>query len=132
MNLKLELLSPEKIGFSSESVFSVAIPGYEGEFEVLFGHVDTISVIKTGLVKIKEKEEDEGVEILVFVGVVNITNQSVYILVDEFFIFKDLKQPELESMLKEAEEKLDLVSLEDKESVYQKITFLKKLIATRF
>ena len=46
----LEIISPEKIIFTGE-VDSVAVPGVEGEFEMLNNHAAIVSNLKKGSIK---------------------------------------------------------------------------------
>lgn len=48
----LEIVSPEATLFSSE-VDSVAVPGVNGEFEMLKDHAPVVSLLKEGTIKIK-------------------------------------------------------------------------------
>ncbi|MDO7136969.1 MULTISPECIES: F0F1 ATP synthase subunit epsilon [Algibacter] len=58
----LEIVSPEATLFSGE-VTSVAVPGVNGEFEMLNNHVPIISILKEGFVKISGNVElDEAVQ----------------------------------------------------------------------
>ena len=58
----LEIVSPEAVLFSGE-VTSVAVPGVNGEFEMLNNHVPIISILKEGFVKISGNIElDEEVQ----------------------------------------------------------------------
>lgn len=47
----LEIVSPEQILFSGE-VTSVAVPGIDGEFEMLNNHAAVVSLLAKGKVKI--------------------------------------------------------------------------------
>lgn len=47
----LEIVTPEATLFSGE-VTSVAVPGLNGEFEMLNNHAPIVSVLKNGFVKI--------------------------------------------------------------------------------
>ncbi|ARV09531.1 hypothetical protein BTO05_07705 [Winogradskyella sp. PC-19] len=47
----LEIVSPEATLFSGD-VTSVAVPGVNGEFEMLNSHAPIVSILKAGLVKI--------------------------------------------------------------------------------
>ncbi|WP_027137894.1 F0F1 ATP synthase subunit epsilon [Gaetbulibacter saemankumensis] len=47
----LEIVSPEATLFTSE-VDSVAVPGVNGEFQVLNNHAPIVSTLKSGFVKI--------------------------------------------------------------------------------
>lgn len=49
--MKLEIITPEKIVFNAD-VTSVAVPGADGEFQVLDNHADIISTLVKGKVKI--------------------------------------------------------------------------------
>lgn len=53
----LEIVSPEAVLFSSE-VISVAVPGINGEFQMLNNHAPIISILKEGTVKIDVKNVD--------------------------------------------------------------------------
>ena len=60
----LEIVSPEATLFSGE-VTSVAVPGVNGEFEMLNNHAPIVSLLKEGVVKIsgnielKEEVQDK-------------------------------------------------------------------------
>jgi len=47
----LEIVSPEAILFSG-NVDAVAVPGVNGEFQILNNHAPVVSLLKEGLVKI--------------------------------------------------------------------------------
>ena len=47
----LEIISPEKIIFTGE-VSSVAVPGVDGEFEMLNNHASIVSNLKKGFIKV--------------------------------------------------------------------------------
>jgi F-type H+-transporting ATPase subunit epsilon len=58
----LEIVSPEATLFSGD-VESVAVPGINGEFEMLNNHAPTVSLLKEGHVKIYgDIQLDEEVE----------------------------------------------------------------------
>ncbi len=58
----LEIVSPEATLFSGE-VTSVAVPGVNGEFEILNNHAPIVSLLKEGFVKISGNIElDQTVE----------------------------------------------------------------------
>jgi F-type H+-transporting ATPase subunit epsilon len=58
----LEIVSPEATLFSGE-VTSVAVPGVNGEFEMLNNHAPIVSLLKEGTVKISGTVElDEEVQ----------------------------------------------------------------------
>lgn len=49
--MHLEVVSPEAVLFSSE-VDSIAVPGANGEFQMLNNHAPIVSTLKKGVVKI--------------------------------------------------------------------------------
>ncbi|MEC3906470.1 F0F1 ATP synthase subunit epsilon [Tamlana sp. 2201CG12-4] len=58
----LEIVSPEATLFSGE-VTSVAVPGVNGEFQMLNNHAPVVSILKEGVVKIAGNIElDEDVQ----------------------------------------------------------------------
>ena len=69
----LEIVSPEATLFSGE-VTSVAVPGVNGEFEMLKDHAPIVSLLKEGFVKISGNIElDEEVQDKFTKGDKNIT-----------------------------------------------------------
>jgi len=49
--MKLEIISPEAVLLQSE-VKSVAVPGVNGEFQILDNHAPIVSILQEGLIKI--------------------------------------------------------------------------------
>lgn len=52
----LEIVTPEAVLFSSE-VSSVAVPGINGEFQMLNDHAPLVSILTKGIVKIQAKND---------------------------------------------------------------------------
>ncbi len=91
----LEIVSPEAILFSSE-VTSVALPGVNGEFQMLNNHAPIVSLLVAGTIKIQtsnvsidEKFEDKFTSTedgrLAFViksGVIEMKDNKVIVLAD--------------------------------------------------
>ncbi len=89
----LEIISPEKIIFTGE-VLSVAVPGVNGEFEMLNNHAAIVSNLKKGSIKIygnitldesqKEvfKKESRGYFFDINSGTVEMKNNKVTALVE--------------------------------------------------
>ena len=89
----LEIISPEKIIFTGE-VESVAVPGVDGEFEMLNNHAAIVSNLKKGAIKIygnislddvqKEvfKKGDRGYFLDINSGTVEVKNNKVTALVE--------------------------------------------------
>lgn len=91
----LEIVSPEAILFSSE-VTSVALPGVNGEFQMLSNHAPIVSLLVAGTVKIQAsnttvdekfenrftKTEDGKLAFLIKSGVIEMKDNKVIVLAD--------------------------------------------------
>ena len=89
----LEIISPEKIIFTGE-VESVAVPGVNGEFEMLNNHAAIVSNLKKGAIKVygnitlddtqKEifEKGDRGYQLDINSGTVEMKNNKVTALVE--------------------------------------------------
>lgn len=90
----LEIVSPEATLFSGE-VTSVAVPGVDGNFEMLNNHAPIVSLLKQGLVKIKgnitldevvsdkfTKEDNNTTLLKINSGTVEMKDNKVIVLVD--------------------------------------------------
>ena len=89
----LEIISPEKIVFNGE-VSSVAVPGVDGEFEMLNNHAAIVPNLKKGSIKVygdisldesqKEvfKKEGRGYFYSINSGTVEMKNNKVTALVE--------------------------------------------------
>ena len=89
----LEIISPEKIIFTGE-VESVAVPGVNGEFEMLNNHAAIVSNLKKGAIKVygniilddiqKEifEKGDRGYLLDINSGTVEMKNNKVTALVE--------------------------------------------------
>ncbi len=89
----LEIVTPEATLFSGE-VDSVAVPGVNGEFEMLKDHAPIVSILKEGQVKIfgsiqleEEVEEkftkiDKGVSLVINSGTLEMKENKIIVLAD--------------------------------------------------
>ena len=55
---KIEIVSPERLIFSDQSVQEVVLPSYEGEMGILKDHIPIISFLRPGMVKILKFSEN--------------------------------------------------------------------------
>ena len=76
--MQVEIINPDKQIFSGEADL-VQLPGKDGSFEILNNHAPIISVLKTGKVKIVDKEKNvQFFEIKG--GVIEVLNNKILIL----------------------------------------------------
>jgi F-type H+-transporting ATPase subunit epsilon len=78
--LNLEVLTPSGPIFNG-AVTSVTVPGEEGEFGVLAGHVALTTLLKAGVIDLV-KEDGKKESIVVNWGVIQIAHGKVIVLVD--------------------------------------------------
>jgi len=90
----LEIVTPEAILFSGE-IDSVAVPGINGEFQMLNNHAPIVSLLQKGTVKIygsieieeefeeKFSKDDKGVTLLpISSGTIELKENKIIILAD--------------------------------------------------
>ena len=89
----LEIVTPEQIVFSAE-VTSVAVPGINGEFQMLNSHAPIISLLSNGNIKIDATLTDEQSKTLskndsdsrwiysIKSGVIEVNNNKIIVLAD--------------------------------------------------
>jgi F-type H+-transporting ATPase subunit epsilon len=76
--MQVEIINPDKTIFSGEAEL-VQLPGKDGSFEILNNHAPIISVLRTGKVKIVDKEKKvQFFEIRG--GVIEVLNNKILIL----------------------------------------------------
>ncbi|MBI9036108.1 MAG: F0F1 ATP synthase subunit epsilon, partial [Bacteroidales bacterium] len=54
--MTIEIITPEKSIFTGEAEL-VQLPGIDGSFEILNNHAPLISVLKTGKIKVMDREK---------------------------------------------------------------------------
>ena len=122
--MKLIIISQTKKLYEQD-IKMVTVPGKEGELGILPGHVNLISILDTGEVKIKEK--DKEVTFVINGGIIEIKNDELIILANEAALAPELVAKEIDEAIKMAEEKrrgllepTELIQLE-KQLRYEKL-----------
>ena len=77
--IKLEIVTPEKI-VVSEYVDEVVLPGIEGEFGVLHGHIPFLTALKVGILSYKRDDAQE--HLAVSWGYVEVAGDNVKVLAE--------------------------------------------------
>lgn len=89
----LEIVTPEATLFKGE-VTSVAVPGVNGEFEMLKDHAPIVSLLKAGHVKLygdiqleeevedKFTKEDRGIWLAIKSGTIEMKDNKIIVLAD--------------------------------------------------
>ena len=125
---QLELVSPEKLMFSGD-VTDVLVPGTEGDFVVMAGHMPLMSALRPGVIDIGEAD---GTHTRLFVrgGFADVTNTSLTLLAETAIPLADLDSAKLETEIKDASEDFaDAKGEEAKRIAGEKLDRLKELKA---
>lgn len=77
----LEIITPDEKIFEGE-VMHATFPGADGSFQILNNHAAMVSVLGTGDIKYQQEKEKE-VHIMVDGGVVEVSHNSVNVLVEK-------------------------------------------------
>lgn len=77
--MELEIVTPDKTIFKGEADL-VQLPGIDGSFEIMSNHAPLISVLKKGIVKIKNGKAEDFYEVKG--GVVEVLNDRVLVLAE--------------------------------------------------
>jgi F-type H+-transporting ATPase subunit epsilon len=77
--IKLEIVTPERI-VVAEDVDEVVLPGIEGEFGVLLGHIPFLTALKVGVLTYKKGDVEE--HLAVSWGYVEVTGDNVKVLAE--------------------------------------------------
>ena len=122
----LEIVNPEKSFFLKENVSEVVIPAFEGEMGILKDHIHLITFLRPGIIKIvSDKDRNFFVED----GTVEFSNNNLLILTSTVREVSDLNNSMLESLLSEAEKRINSDEISDKEKylLSYKISTLKNI-----
>ena len=103
-NIKLEIISPERI-FFSDDVKMVTLPSYEGDMSILKHHISIITFLRPGIIKVQKNDESFD-EFFVEDGTVEYFNDSLVALSTSAINVKDLSQEFVDNLTKDSQEKL--------------------------
>ena len=125
--IKLEIVTPERV-VVSEEVDEVVLPGIEGEFGVLHGHIPFLTALKVGVLTYKM----EGVEehLAVSWGYVEVAHDSVKVLAETAEKATEIDLSRAQSA-REAAEKILTAGKEDTEYEEAKVRLEKAIIRTQ-
>tara|TARA_A100001011_G_scaffold300897_1_gene314350 strand:+ start:151 stop:531 length:381 start_codon:yes stop_codon:yes gene_type:complete len=119
----IEIISPDKSIYSSKVVEAV-LPCFEGQITILKDHIPLITFLRPGLIELENNKK-----FYVEDGTVEFSNNNLLILSASAQSLKDIKNQNIESMIKDTEEKIlqDKISDKQKYILNYKIETLKQL-----
>jgi F-type H+-transporting ATPase subunit epsilon len=126
--IQFELVSPEK-KLMSEEVTMAVIPGTEGDFGVLSGHMPLITNVRTGVVEIyRENMTQVSERVFIAGGFADVSGEQCTLLAEQAINVNDIDVDDVTRQISEAEEKLNSVANDiDKKNFHKKIDILRAM-----
>ena len=126
-NFNFEIVSPEKIIFSSEASM-VKLPSYEGDMSILQNHIPIITFLRPGIIKV-EKNNAKLEEFFVQDGTIEFFNNNLVVLSTSVLSVKDISKEFLDDLNQETSKKLESqdISDQDRYILNQKLDILKDI-----
>lgn len=109
--MPLELVTPERLVLS-EAVEMVEIPGVEGDFGVLPGHMNFISLIRPGVIRI-HKSGGEILRVFVAGGTAEVTPGHCTILAEREINLSAMNANDAQAKLAEAQNTLSIAGTDE-------------------
>ena len=109
---KIDIVSPERLIFSDQSVQQVVLPSYEGEMGILKDHIPIISFLRPGIVKILKFSENVN-SFFVQDGIIEFYNNNLTILSSKIINIKNLNKEKIDQLIVETEKILNDEKLND-------------------
>jgi len=107
---KLEIISPEKIIYSSEPT-EVVIPSYEGYMTILYDHSALITFLRPGVIEVKGNETKKY---FIEEGTVEFSDNKMLILTNTTIDIKELNKEKIDKMIELSQKILREDDLNDK------------------
>ena len=97
---KIEIVSPERLIFSDQSVQEVVLPSYEGEMGILKDHIPIISFLRPGIIKIFKSSENVN-SFFAQDGIIEFYNNNLTILSTKIINIKNLNKEKIDQLITE-------------------------------
>ncbi|MFP4332436.1 MAG: ATP synthase F1 subunit epsilon [Campylobacterales bacterium] len=106
--LNLSIVTPNGQIFNNK-VTMVTLPGADGEFGVMPGHADTLSLLKTGVIELK-KENGEIEYVAIDWGYTKVSEGSVDVLIDDAVLIDGVSEGEIANAVAKAKDLVEKAS----------------------
>jgi F-type H+-transporting ATPase subunit epsilon len=127
--IPFDIVSPERLLLSDEADM-VTVPGSEGEFGVLAGHMPLISTLRPGVIAIKGGVMSGDSRFFVLGGFAEASPVKLTILAEEAIPIEKIDAAALEQRIRNSEEDLGLAKTEaDRARVGEQLDHLRQLRA---
>lgn len=101
----VEVLTPEKVLFSSDQVVSLTVPAWEGSLGVMANHAPLVAALRTGVITVRLSNDDE-VRISTTGGFMEVADNRAVILCDIAELDKEIDVERARRALERALERL--------------------------
>ena len=126
--IAFDLVSPEKLLLSGNADM-VTLPGAEGYFGVMAGHMPVISTLRPGVIDVQNDGRDE--KYFVLGGFAEVSATKVTVLAEEALPFSDLDAARLDQRITDTEEDLIAAKTDaERHRVAEALDHLKLIRAT--
>ena len=102
--IAFDIVSPERLLLSDEADM-VTVPGADGEFGVLAGHMPLISTLRPGMIDVKGGDKGDA-KYFILGGFAEVTNTKVTVLAEEAVPMTEMDLVALDQRIHDAEENL--------------------------
>jgi F-type H+-transporting ATPase subunit epsilon len=106
--ISFDLVSPERL-LLTEQAEMVTVPGTDGYFGVLAGHMPLISTLRAGMIEIKGGDHGEA-RYFIRGGFAEVTTTKLTVLAEEALPMSEMDLVVLDQRIKDAEEELAAAS----------------------
>jgi F-type H+-transporting ATPase subunit epsilon len=108
--IAFDLVSPERLLLSEEAEM-VTVPGTEGEFGVLRGHMPVISTLRPGVIDVRGGTEGDA-RFFVLGGFVEVNPEKITVLAEEAIPMEQVNAEVLDQRIRNAGEDIHLAKTE--------------------
>jgi F-type H+-transporting ATPase subunit epsilon len=127
--IAFDIVSPERLLVSDEADM-VTVPGTDGDFGVLAGHMPLISTLRPGVIDIKGGVASGDSRFFVLGGFAEVNATKLTILAEEATPMASIDVPALEQRIRNTEEDLGFAKTEaDRARVAEQLDHLRQLRA---
>jgi F-type H+-transporting ATPase subunit epsilon len=127
--IAFDIVSPERLLLSDEAEM-VTVPGSDGDFGVLAGHMPLISTLRPGVIAIRGGVQSGDSRFFVLGGFAEVNPAKLIILAEEAIPMSQIDAAALDQKMKNTEEDLELAKLDaDRARVAEQLDHLRQLRA---
>jgi F-type H+-transporting ATPase subunit epsilon len=127
--IPFEIVSPERL-LVSDAADMVTVPGAEGDFGVMAGHMPLISTLRPGVIDIRGAEANGNMRLFVLGGFAEANPDRLTVLAEEAIPMAQIDAAALEQRIRNTEEDLVLLKNEaDRARAAEQLDHLRQLRA---